>query len=193
MGPSGSGKTSLLNCLVGISLPTSGSVEIDGVVITELPASKRSAFRLARIGIVFQFGELLPELTVLQNVALPARLAGVQPRLADQNALGWLQRLHLDSLAHRTPTTLSGGETLRIGVARALAQNPVLVVADEPTGMLDEENTKHVVDLLLTSSRNVGAAVVIATHDPQVAAAADTAVVVSQRQLVLAPDRAAAR
>lgn len=183
VGPSGSGKTSLLNCLAGITTPAGGSVAVGGTEITRLSAAQRAAFRLTNVGIVFQFGELLPELTVLQTVALPARLTGVRSVVAEQDAMEWLEQLSLMHLAQRAPTTLSGGETQRVGVARALARRPVLVVADEPTGMLDEKNSYLVTDLLLTASRRVGAAVVLATHDAVVAAAADRILHVHERRL----------
>lgn len=173
MGPSGAGKTSLLNCLSGITLPTSGSVSLDGVEVTSLKLSERSAFRLRRIGVVFQFGELLPELTVLENVALPPRLLGVARREAEERAAAWLDRLGLAGRGDTKPDVLSGGETQRVAIARALVHEPSLVLADEPTGALDEANTRHVAGLLVEMAKVVGATVIVATHDPFVASMAD--------------------
>lgn len=173
VGPSGVGKTSLLNCAAGIETPTSGSVSVDGVEISRLSTKQRSAFRLAHIGIVFQFGELLPELTLLENVALPLRLRGVSRRVAEEKAAGWLERVDLSRRAHERPELLSGGEIQRGAIARALVHEPSLLLADEPTGMLDEENTERVVRLLVTTSRRLGSALLLVTHDLSVASAAD--------------------
>jgi ABC-type lipoprotein export system ATPase subunit len=172
MGPSGSGKTSLLNCLSGIAKPTSGSVWVDGVEITRLRASQRSAFRLQWIGMVFQFGELLPELTVLENVSIPLRLLGIPRREAERRADDWLGRLDLVGSERKYPDALSGGEVQRVGIARALVHEPPLVLADEPTGALDEENAEHVAGILASAAGDFGAAVIIATHDPIVASVA---------------------
>ena len=173
VGPSGSGKTSLLNCLCGINSPTSGSVQVNGVDLTGLRLSKRSAFRLRHIGMVFQFGELLPELSVLENVALPARLIGLRRCDAERQAAEWLNLLGLDEQSAAHPDELSGGEVQRTGIARALAHRPGLILADEPTGALDEQDTKRIAELLAEVAKESGAAVIVATHDPIVASAAD--------------------
>lgn len=178
VGPSGSGKTSLLNCLCGITNPTDGSVWIDDTELTTLRVTKRSAFRLRRIGMVFQFGELLPELTALENVALPLRLMGTARNKAEKQAAEWLESLGLNrsELHSAHPDVLSGGEIQRVGVARALAHEPGLVLADEPTGALDEENTSLIVGLLSRAAKDLGAVVVVVTHDTGVASKADRAV-----------------
>jgi ABC-type lipoprotein export system ATPase subunit len=173
MGPSGSGKTSLLNCLCGIVRPTSGSVRVCGVEISQLGESRRAHFRLRRIGMVFQFGELLPELSVLENVALPLRLMGVTRTEAECRAVDWLERLGLGARGGAHPDVLSGGEVQRAGIARALVHAPALVLADEPTGSLDEENAGIVAGMLVGAAKDLGATVVIATHDPLVASVAD--------------------
>lgn len=173
VGPSGSGKTSLLNCLSGIYAPSHGSVKIEGTDLTTLASSKRSAFRLRHVGMVFQFGELLPELSASENVSLPLRFMGVARREAERRAAEWLARVGLAGRERDHPDVLSGGETLRVAVARALIHAPGLILADEPTGALDEENTKQVVDLLARASTETGATVVVATHDPLVASRAD--------------------
>jgi putative ABC transport system ATP-binding protein len=173
MGPSGAGKTSLLNCLCGIATPASGSVRVDGVDLTGLGMSGRSAFRLRRVGLVFQFGELLPELSALENVALPLRLMRVARSEAERRAEAWLEQLGLGGQGGAHPDTLSGGEIQRVGIARALAHEPKLVLADEPTGALDEANTALIAELLLGAAKELGAAVAVVTHDPLVASKAD--------------------
>jgi putative ABC transport system ATP-binding protein len=173
MGPSGSGKSTLLNCLAGIFLPSSGQVVIDGSTVTAMSVSARARLRLRRVGIVFQFGELLPELTVLENVALPLRLQGRGARVADGGARAMLERLGVAGHAAKHPTELSGGEVQRVGIARALVHEPSLVLADEPTGALDEDNAGLITGLLIGVARELGAAVVVATHDPTVAACAN--------------------
>lgn len=173
VGPSGSGKTSLLNCLCGIATPSSGSVRVDGQELTGFGLSEQTAFRLRRVGMVFQFGELLPELTVLENVALPLRLMGVSRSEAERRATTWLDRLGLDGRGEAHPNVLSGGEVQRAGIARALAHEPRLVLADEPTGALDEDNSAHIAGLLVGTAKELGATVIVATHDPLVASKAD--------------------
>lgn len=173
VGPSGSGKTSLLNCLCGINSPTSGSVRVNGVDLTSLRFSKRSAFRLRHIGMVFQFGELLPELSVLENVALPVRLMGLHRFDAERQASKWLNLLGLEEQSDAHPDELSGGEIQRAGIARALVHRPGLILADEPTGALDEQDTKRIAELLAGVAKESGAAVIVATHDPIVASTAD--------------------
>lgn len=188
LGPSGVGKTSLLNCVAGISTAASGSVLIDGTELSSLGAAKRSEFRLRHIGMVFQFGELLPELTLLENVALPLRLVDVPRREAERRAMGWLDRLGLGEHVQAHPERLSGGEIQRAGIARALVHEPVLVLADEPTGMLDEENTERVVGLLVETARELGIAVMVATHDPLVASAADRVLRIRDGRLIVADE-----
>lgn len=181
VGPSGSGKTSLLNCLCGIVSPTTGSVWMDDMELSALRAAKRSRFRLHNVGMVFQFGELLPELTALENVALPLRMMGADRGDAEQRAGEWLGRLGIEGpeLRSSRPERLSGGEVQRVGVARALVHEPDLVLADEPTGALDEENTSLVVDLLASAAKELGAVVIVVTHDAAVAAKADRALKLS--------------
>ena len=173
MGPSGSGKSTLLNCLAGIALPSGGSVIVDGENLTAMPVSDRARLRLRRIGVVFQFGELLPELTVLENVSVPLRLQGRKAKDATASARAMLGQLDVAGHADKHPSALSGGEIQRVGIARALAHAPAVVLADEPTGAVDEDNAVMIADLLIGAARDLGAAVVIATHDPQVAARGD--------------------
>jgi putative ABC transport system ATP-binding protein len=172
MGPSGSGKTTLLHCLAGLQRPTSGEIVVGGTVLTDLRERARARFRLHSIGMVFQFGELLDELTVWDNVHLPLRLRhepadAVEPLLS---AVG------LHGRERAFPGELSGGEVQRVAIARAVAGSPALLLADEPTGALDEERSRSVCELLRRSARRAGATLVVATHDPIVAAAMDRTV-----------------
>ena len=173
VGPSGVGKTSLLNCIAGIAAPASGCVLVNGVELSAMPTQRRAAFRLWHMGLVFQFGELLPELTVAENVALPSRLRGMSREAAADRAMPILARCGLVDRADAHPDELSGGQQQLVGIARALAHEPVLVLADEPTGMLDETSTVRVADLLIRAARELGAAMVIVTHDRNVASRAD--------------------
>lgn len=184
LGASGVGKTTFLNCVAGISEPSSGTVHVDDTHIHGLSAAKRSEFRLRHVGIVFQYGELMPELSLVENVALPLRFSGVPRRDAQQLARAGLHRVGLADRAGSYPRELSGGEVQRAALARAFVHDPILVLADEPTGMLDEENTKLVANLLATAAHESGAAVLLATHDSVVAAAADRVVRISDRQIV---------
>jgi putative ABC transport system ATP-binding protein len=185
MGPSGAGKTSLLNCIAGLTAPVRGQVFVDGTDLTSLRPRARADFRLRHIGFVFQFAELMPELTVVENVALPLRLVGAGRRDAEHAALRALERVGLGDRGDLRPDVLSGGEAQRTAVARALVHGPKVILADEPTGALDEQNTTIVVDLLRATAREVGAALVTATHDPRVAAEADRTLVL--REGVLSP------
>lgn len=172
MGPSGSGKTTLLHCLAGLLRPDDGDIVVDGVATTRLTRRQLSRFRLERVGMVFQFGELLEELTVGENVALPLRLRG-EDDPAHIEAL--LAHVGLAERAGSWPAELSGGETQRVAIARAVAGSPRLLLADEPTGALDEDLSEAVCDLLLSSAREAGAVLIVATHDPLVASAMDVA------------------
>lgn len=183
VGPSGVGKTSLLNCVAGIDLPAAGSVRIDDTELSRLRAGQRAEFRLRHVGMVFQFGELLPELTLLENVALPQRLTGRSRRDAEERARSWLDHVGLGARAGEHPETLSGGELQRAAIARALVHEPSLVLADEPTGMLDERNTEQVVGLLVDTVKRLGSAMLLVTHDPFVASAADRVLRLSQGRL----------
>ncbi|MFB7937497.1 ABC transporter ATP-binding protein [Streptomyces sp. NPDC056049] len=174
MGSSGSGKTSLLYCLAGVLPPASGAVTFDGVELSSLPDAELSALRRERIGFVFQYGELLDELTVEENAALPLRLAGVTKERAHAAAGRVLGRLGLGDLLRRRASKLSGGQRQRIAVARALVHQPDVVFADEPTGALDSTNAAAVLEEFLRLAKDQDTAVVIVTHDPDVAARADT-------------------
>ncbi|MEV0023547.1 ABC transporter ATP-binding protein [Streptomyces atroolivaceus] len=178
MGPSGSGKSTLLHCLAGIITPDSGTVTYGGRELSAMSDAERSALRRSDFGFVFQFGQLVPELTCVENVALPLRLNGVKRKQAERTALEWMKRLEVEDLAAQRPGEVSGGQGQRVAVARALAPSPKVVFADEPTGALDSLNGERVMELLTESARTAGTAVVLVTHEARVAAYADRDVVV---------------
>ncbi|GAA3638359.1 ABC transporter ATP-binding protein [Lentzea roselyniae] len=178
MGPSGSGKSTLLHCLAGILPPDSGTVHYRDRELTSMNDSERSELRRTEFGFVFQFGQLVPELTCLENVALPLRLSGMKRKDAERAARDWLGRLEVDGVADQRPGETSGGQGQRVAVARALVTGPTVIFADEPTGALDSLNGERVMHLLTTAARETGAAVVLVTHEPRVAAYSDREVVV---------------
>ena len=169
MGPSGCGKTTLLHVLAGIRRPTSGSVLHEGADLASLPDRRRTRLRRGAFGFVFQDGQLLPELTALENVILPRMLAGTSRRAASVEARAWLDRLGLAGLEGRRPGQLSGGQAQRVAIARALAGRPQVVFADEPTGALDQSTGQAVLAVLEEACRDAGASLVMVTHDPAVA------------------------
>jgi putative ABC transport system ATP-binding protein len=178
MGPSGSGKSTLLHCLAGILVPASGEVWFDGQRIDTLNETRRSTLRRDRFGFVFQFGQLVPELTAEENVALPLLLGGVRRAEALGKARGWLDKLGLDGLGGRRSGELSGGQAQRVALARGLVTRPTVLFADEPTGSLDSLTGEQVMELLVASAREQGTTVILVTHEPRVAAYADREVVV---------------
>jgi putative ABC transport system ATP-binding protein len=178
MGPSGSGKSTLLHCLAGIVRPDEGGVRYREEQLGTASDARLSALRRSEFGFVFQFGQLVPELSCRENVALPLRLDGVGRRDAERRAAAWLQRLEVGDLARKTPGQVSGGQGQRVAVARALATEPRVLFADEPTGALDSLNGERVMQLLSEAARDTGAAVVLVTHEPRVAAYSDREVVV---------------
>jgi len=170
MGPSGSGKSTLLHCLAGIIVPDSGDVSLGGEPVSLARDSVRSALRRHRFGFVFQDGQLLAELTAEENVALPLLLNGVRRTLALNEARMWLDRLGLAGMERRRPGQLSGGQAQRIAIARALVHRPAVVMADEPTGALDQATGADVMATLIGATHAVGASLVVVTHDSGVAA-----------------------
>ncbi|MER7111242.1 ABC transporter ATP-binding protein [Streptomyces sp. NPDC000229] len=178
MGPSGSGKSTLLHCLAGIVRPDAGTVTYDGRDLTSMSDAHRSALRRSDFGFVFQFGRLVPELSCVENVALPLRLAGERRKPAERKALEWLERLEVADTAGKRPGEVSGGQGQRIAVARSLVTSPRVVFADEPTGALDSLNGERVMQLLTDTARDTGAAVVLVTHEARVAAYSDREIVV---------------
>ncbi len=178
MGPSGSGKSTLLHCLAGILTPDAGEIYFDGRRIDTLGEAERSALRRDRFGFVFQFGQLVPELTALENVALPLLLSGTRRAAAVADAQSWFPRLELDGLEQRRSGELSGGEAQRVALARGLVAHPEILFADEPTGALDSLTGEHVMELLTSAARDQGTTVVLVTHEARVAAYADREVIV---------------
>jgi len=168
-GPSGSGKSTLLACLAGLDEPDGGSVRLAGHVMSRRPEPERAALRARFVGVLYQTSNLLDELTVFENVTVAQRIAG-EPQ--SEAARSLLRELRLEHSAGRRPRTLSGGESVRAGLAVALANNPSVILADEPTGELDSQTARHVIDLLRRRCDR-GAGGVLVTHDPQVAALAD--------------------
>jgi putative ABC transport system ATP-binding protein len=183
MGPSGSGKSTLLHCLAGIFTPDSGEVWFNGHRLDNLGDKRRSKLRRTAFGFVFQFGQLIPELTTADNIAMPLILNRVSRRTAYRKADEWLARLGLDGLGGRRTGELSGGQAQRVAVGRALVAKPAVLFADEPTGSLDSVTGRKVMDLLVEIVREEGATVVLVTHDAQVAAYADRVVTVSDGQV----------
>lgn len=166
-GPSGCGKSTLLALMGGLERPSGGRVSIDGVAISELSAARRASLRRTQIGFVFQADNLQPYLTAIENVALARALAGCDD---GEETVELLRSLGLRQLAERLPDSLSGGERQRVAVARALVHRPRLVLADEPTGSLDGDNARAVIDLLMSARQRTGATLVVITHDESVAA-----------------------
>ena len=170
MGPSGSGKSTLLNLIAGLDRPTQGSVRVDGVAVNTLSEAALARFRRSRLGFVFQFFNLLDQLNVLDNVVLPAQLAGMKSRAARARAHELLEQLGIAQAAKSYPGRLSGGQRQRVAIARALINQPAVVLADEPTGALDSHTGESVMDLL-TQINQRGQTVVLVTHDARLATA----------------------
>jgi len=178
MGPSGSGKSTLLHCLAGILVPDSGEVHFDGGRIDRLGEAERSTLRRDRFGFVFQFGQLVPELSAEENIALPLLLKGVRRSEALAKARAWFDRLELDGLERRRSGELSGGQAQRVALGRGLVAGPQVLFADEPTGSLDSLSGERVMELLSDAARERSTTVVLVTHEPRVAAYADREVIV---------------
>jgi putative ABC transport system ATP-binding protein len=172
VGPSGCGKSTLLHLVAGVDLPTSGDVRVDGRSLARLSDSALSRFRRDRIGIVYQFYNLLPTLSAWENVALPALLAGAVPKTARERALALLADVGVTGRAEHWPHELSGGEMQRVAIARALMNQPAILLADEPTGNLDSTAGREVLDLLAALNAARGVTVVLATHSQDAASIA---------------------
>jgi putative ABC transport system ATP-binding protein len=171
VGPSGSGKSTLLGLIAGLDYPSSGTIEIDGQDITKMNEDRLALLRSRKIGIVFQSFHLVPSLTAYENVIVPMEIAG----LADPEKRTWqlLEDVGLTQRAHHYPSQLSGGEQQRVAIARAFANNPAILLADEPTGNLDTQNGKIIFDLLIQMNRNRGTTLVLVTHEKELAEQAD--------------------
>lgn len=173
MGASGSGKTTLLNCLSGIDNFDAGHVLIEGVDLQRMTDDERTEYRARRMGFVFQLYNLLPVLTSVENIELPLLVSGVAPAKAREMAMNILAMINLTELANRVPAELSGGQRQRITIARAIVNNPAIVWGDEPTGDLDSETTKQIMDLLCKLNRENGQTFVLVTHANDVASRAN--------------------
>jgi putative ABC transport system ATP-binding protein len=173
MGPSGSGKSTLLHCLAGIFTPDQGDVLFDGQVLNAMREADRTKLRRTAFGFVFQFGQLVPELTTADNVALPLLLNRTKRKVAYKTADAWLDKLGVGDKGARRTGELSGGEAQRVAVARALALAPKVIFADEPTGSLDSLTGEKVMDLMTDLAREHGVTVVVVTHEARIAAYAD--------------------
>ncbi|HEY8548957.1 MAG TPA: ABC transporter ATP-binding protein [Vicinamibacterales bacterium] len=174
VGPSGSGKSTLLGLMAGLDLPTTGEIEIDGTEISRLPEDALARLRGRKIGFVFQFFHLIPSLTAFENVLVPMELAGHGNATARARAL--LEEVGLSDRGHHYPSQLSGGEQQRAALARALANEPPILMADEPTGNLDSVNGRHVVELLFDINARRGTTLILVTHDRELASRADVQV-----------------
>jgi putative ABC transport system ATP-binding protein len=190
IGPSGSGKSTLLHCLAGIFTPDKGEISFDGDCLDALSDTRRTELRRTAFGFVFQFGQLVPELTVADNIALPLLLNRVSRKAAYARAVSWLPRLELDGLGGRRTGELSGGQAQRVAVARAVVARPRVVFADEPTGSLDTLTGAMVMNLLTGIAREERTTVVLVTHDARVAAYADREVMVRDGKVI---DRSSAQ
>lgn len=169
MGPSGSGKSTLLHCMSGVLVPDDGEIRYGDTVVSKLNDAKRSAVRLREFGFVFQDGQLLPELTAQENVALPAILQGVSRKRAYADADDMLRRMGLGKLIRRRPGKMSGGQAQRVAIARAIAAKPAIIFADEPTGALDQSTGHEVMQQLVAITEQAGSTLVMVTHDHSVA------------------------
>jgi len=183
LGKSGSGKSTLLNLISGIDAPDSGDILIGDVNITRLSEREQTLFRRDNIGIVFQFFNLIPTLTVLENITLPRELGGNRRSDAEASARRLLERVGLGNRADASPDKLSGGEQQRVAIARALAHEPRVLLADEPTGNLDEETGETVLQLLLELTREAGKTLIMATHNPEIVPMADRVARIHDGQL----------
>lgn len=184
MGPSGSGKSTLLHCVAGILVPDAGTLQVLGTDVASLGESARGRFRLEHLGLIFQLGELVSELTLEENVMLPLQLLGRPRQQARTEATEMLDRLGVAEVASRRAGEVSGGQAQRAAVARALAPHPRLVLADEPTGSLDTVSADAVMAALVETSRDLGSTLLVVTHDHRVAAYLDRHVTITDGRLL---------
>lgn len=192
MGPSGSGKSTLLHCLAGIFKPDSGEVLFDGQNLDKLNEEERTKLRRTAFGFVFQFGQLVPELTAEDNIALPLLLNKVSRKEAYGKARQWFKRLGIEGMEKHRTGELSGGQAQRVAIARALVIQPKVLFADEPTGSLDSLASEQVMELLVDAARDQDTTVVLVTHDPRIAAYADREVMVRDGRVTPAARKAGA-
>ena len=183
MGPSGSGKTTLLHSLAAITSIDTGEITLDGKRIDKLNDNDRSRLRRQRFGFVFQFSQLVPELTALDNVALPLLLNGIKRDEAYKRAQQWLNEVGLEKQYDNLPGELSGGQMQRVAIARAMVTEPTVLFADEPTGSLDSLNSEKVMELFIDAAKKHGATVIMVTHEASIAAYADREIIVRDGQV----------
>ena len=184
MGPSGSGKSTLLNLICGLDEPTSGSIRLEGVELSELSDDRRTRLRREKIGMIFQTFNLLPTLTAIENAALPLRLQGARRREAEQQALAMLERVGLKIRAHHRPDELSGGERQRVAIARALVFRPPILLGDEPTGNLDSATGEEILRLLDDLHGEFNNTILLVTHNDMAAAFCDRVLTLRDGQFV---------
>jgi putative ABC transport system ATP-binding protein len=182
VGPSGSGKSTLLGLIAGLDAPTAGTILIDGIDVTRLGEDQLARLRGDKIGFVFQSFHLIPSLTALENILVPMEIAGRRDAAARARSL--LSEVGLDDRGHHYPSQLSGGEQQRVAIARALSNEPVILLADEPTGNLDSTTGHHVIELLLAINRSRGTTLVVVTHDTEIATMADAQVFLRDGRIV---------
>lgn len=173
VGRSGSGKSSLLHCLAGIVKPSSGTVSFEGAPIGGWSERRRSEWRLRHVGLVFQFGDLVPELTLAENIRLPLQLAGTDRTEVQARVGSIVERLEIGDVVHKRPGQVSGGQLQRAAIARALVHRPSIVLADEPTGALDTTTGQLVLESLVNAAREQGSAVVLVTHEARLSSYCD--------------------
>jgi len=183
LGPSGSGKTTLLNCLSGIDVPTEGEVYIDQKALHTMSEDEKTIFRAKTMGFVFQFFNLIPVLTALENVELPLMILGMKNGVREK-ALSMLEKLGMKEKANRFPNELSGGEQQRVAIARALVHSPKIVWADEPTGALDTRTGEMIVNLLVKLKEDTNTTLVVVTHDERIARKADRILFIEDGKIV---------
>jgi putative ABC transport system ATP-binding protein len=183
MGPSGSGKSTLLGLMAGLDAPSSGSISIDGIEITSLPENELAQLRGKKLGFVFQSYHLIPTLTAFENVLLPMEFSGGSNGAADR-AAQLLENVGLKDRRDHYPVQLSGGEQQRVAIARAFMMRPAVLLADEPTGNLDSENGRHVLDLLIRLNREEGTTLVLVTHDELLASHAERRIVLRDGRIM---------
>jgi putative ABC transport system ATP-binding protein len=174
VGPSGSGKSTLLGLIAGLDAPSTGSILVDGTDVTRLSEDELARLRGEKIGFVFQSFHLIPSLTAVENILVPMEIAG--RRDASVRARALLAEVGLEDRGHHYPSQLSGGEQQRVAIARALSNEPIIVLADEPTGNLDTRTGHHIIELLLATNLQRGTTLVVVTHDPEIASMADAQV-----------------
>jgi putative ABC transport system ATP-binding protein len=189
-GPSGSGKSTLLHCLAGIQRPDDGEVFFRAARIDDLDTKARTLLRRREFGFVFQFGELVPELTASENIALPLLLDGARRADAFERSAAWLERLDVLEMADRVPAELSGGQLQRVAAARSLVHEPAVLFADEPTGALDSLAAERLLELLVGLAESADLTLLLVTHDPRVAAYAQREIVIRDGKVTTPIERA---